>query len=112
MLYYSITRESELIEIATKYTVVHIAYKLLDNHALTLLSTHSTPGQLDKLLPMSSLQHRPDKLGTPRWLLSQLSPSLQHMSYTCKVKKAWYNTIQARERNRGPLTCTLFCQYY
>ena len=87
---YSITRESELIEMATKFTVVHIAHKLLDNHALTLLSAHSTSiGQLDKLLPMSSLQHRPDKPGTPRWLLSQLSSSLQHhMSYTYKVKKS------------------------
>ena len=37
---------------------------------------------------MSSLQYRPDKPGNPRWLLSQLSSSLQHhMSYTCKVNK-------------------------
>ena len=85
---YSITRESELIEIATKYTVVHVAHELLDNHALTLLSAHSTfIGQLDRLLPMSSLQHRPDKPGTPRWLLSQLSSSLQHhMSPGCRHK--------------------------
>ena len=37
---------------------------------------------------MSSLQQCPGKPGTPRWLLSQLSSSLQnHMSYTCRVKK-------------------------
>ena len=86
---YSITRESELIEIATKYTVIHVAQMLLDNQALTLLSAHGTfLGQLDSFLPMSSLRCRPDKPGTPRWLLSQLSSSLQHhMSYTCRVKR-------------------------
>ena len=62
---------------------------LLDNQALTLLSAHGTfLGQLDSFLPMSSLRCRPDKPGTPRWLLSQLSSSLQHhMSYTCRVKR-------------------------
>ena len=86
---FSIKDESKLIEIATKYTVIHVAQTLLDNHALTLLGAHSIYlRQLDRLLPMSSLQQCPGKPGTPRWLLSQLSSSLQHhMSYTCRVKK-------------------------
>ena len=86
---FHIGSESKLIEIALKFTVIHVAKRLLDNHALRLQCVHSTfQSEIEKLLPLSSLHHIPDKLGTPRWLLSQLSSSLQHhMSYTCRVKK-------------------------
>lgn len=37
---------------------------------------------------MSTLACPPEKLGTERWLLSQLCSSLQHhLAYTCRVKK-------------------------
>ena len=106
---YSINTESELTEIAAKYTIIHVAQKLLDNQALTLLSAHSTfIYQLDRLLPMSSLQYRPDKPGNPRWLLSQLSSSLQHhMSYTCKVNKHGVILFR-RERELDALSHALY----
>ena len=59
------------------------------NRALTLRSAYSQfLSNIDTLLPISSLSCPPEKLGTHRWLLGQLSSYLKHhMSYTCVVKK-------------------------
>ena len=86
---FSITDNYQLLDTAINLTVIKVAQELLSNHALTLCDAyHTFEGQIDTLLPMSTLTGRPDKLGTERWLLSQLCSSLQHhLAYTCRVKK-------------------------
>ena len=85
---FTITLESDLLEVALKSTAIHVAQELHGNRALTLRSAHNWfVAQVDTLLPMTNL-HSPENLGTPRRLLGQLSTTLMHhMSYTCVVKK-------------------------
>ena len=84
---FSITNNYQLLDIATKFTVIHVTQELLSNHTLSLRDAyHTFESQMDTLIPMSTLTGRPEKVGTE--LLSQLCSSLQHhLAYTCRVKK-------------------------
>ena len=81
--------ENQLLDAALKLAVIDVAQELLENHALTLLNAHSIfQHKIESLLPRSTLNSCPDRVGTPRWLLGQLSYHLKHhMAHTCRVKK-------------------------
>ena len=75
--------EAEVHDYALRWCVLDVAQELLSNHALTLLNAHSIFQS-----KIESLSSRPERVGTPRWLLGQLSLHLKHhMAYTCRVKK-------------------------
>ena len=94
---FNLTQESELIDLALKMTIISVAQELHANHALTLLCAHQQfLANVTSLLPMSTLRLPPEKLGTHRWLLGQLSSHLKHhMSYACIVRK--HGTILYRQ---------------
>ena len=101
----TISSEDNLISLATKIATVKVAQELLANHALTLHSAYSIfMYQVHTLVTMSSYTKNPE-LASHHWLLSQISPSLQHhMAYTCKVKKTLCNTlVQKGQRDWGPI---------
>lgn len=89
LLPFTITQDSELIDIAVKLTVINVAKELRGDRALTLLSAYSQfLRNINILLPTSTLASSPENLSSHRWLLGQLSSFLKHhMSYTCIVKK-------------------------
>ena len=86
---FTYTEESELIETSVKLTGLDVARELQGNRALTLISAYAMyTSNVDVLLSVSSLSTSPERAGTNRWLLGQLSSHLKHhMSYTCNVRK-------------------------
>ena len=86
---FTYTEESELIETSVKLTALDVPRKLQGNRALTLISAYAMyTSNVDVLLSVSSLSMTPERAGTNRWLLGQLSSHLKHhMSYTCNVRK-------------------------
>ena len=84
----TISSEENLISLATKITTVKVAQELFANHALTLRSAYSIFMHEVQILATMSSYTKSLELASHRWLLNQLSASLQHhMAYTCKVKK-------------------------
>ena len=88
MMPFTISEESKLIDIALTFTVIGVAEDLKEDRATSLPCAYSRfSDNIDLLLPMCSFSSCP-KLGTPRWLLAQLSTRLKpHISYTCIIKK-------------------------
>ena len=71
---FEINEENELIEVALKLKIISVAHELQENRAITLPSAHSRyKKNIELLLPACKFPLTTPKLGTPRWLLGQLS---------------------------------------
>ena len=79
---FSITTDCQLLDIATKLTIIQVAQEQLNNHALTLRDAyHYFESHVVTLLPMSTLTNRPERLGSEGWLVS----CVLHFSITCPI---------------------------
>lgn len=77
---------AESIDTALKLSIIFVAKELLSNHAMTLVTAFDSYIGYIKLT--SASEGSLERVGTPRWLLGQLSSQLEHhLAYTCKVKK-------------------------